>query len=370
MTEVVNSVTTTMTEFRAEIIPLIESKVDKDGTIPILIINPGWGSSGYYSPEVLKEAAQNGVYHAGLHMYWDHPSRSEERDRPERSLRDLAAVFTEDARWQDDGPKGPGLYTRGRVFEAYRTAVTEMGPHIGISHYVWGISEEGEVDGRHGEIITSIEEARSVDFVTVPGRGGAIAEAFRSARPPAPTREQREAGTHTMTEKLTLESLRSEHPDIVEALRQEYYNDASRKAEAAAQQKKLTDAQKAVEALTTENARLREAQLIVEAKTFVESKVKDAQVPAVTKARIVESLAKAPPVKEGKLDETAFASTIEQTVKAEAEYLAKVAGAGRVEGMGHSTGNDAEKARAELTEAYIAGGMTKEAAEAAARRVI
>ncbi|WP_172673791.1 hypothetical protein [Methanogenium cariaci] len=74
MTEVVNSVTTTMTEFRAEIIPLIESKVDKDGTIPILIINPpGWGgSSGYYSPpEVLKEAAQNGgVYHAGLHMYW------------------------------------------------------------------------------------------------------------------------------------------------------------------------------------------------------------------------------------------------------------------------------------------------------------
>ncbi len=102
-----------------------------------------------------------------------------------------------------------------------------------------------------------------------------------------------------MTDKLTIESLRSDHPDIVEALRQEYDNDASRKAEAAAQRNKLTEAQKAVEALTTENARLREAQLIIEAKTFVESKVKDAQVPAITKARIVESLAKAPPCQRG-----------------------------------------------------------------------
>jgi hypothetical protein len=65
----------------------------------VRLITPGWGSSGYYSPQVIEAAATAQVFPAGLHMYLDHPSASEDRDRPERSVRHLAAVLEEDGAW-------------------------------------------------------------------------------------------------------------------------------------------------------------------------------------------------------------------------------------------------------------------------------
>ncbi len=339
-----------VTEFIAGIVPLIEAKTDSNGTIPVKIIDAGWGSSGYYSREVLQQAANARVYAAGLQMYWNHPSKSDEKERPERDLRDLAGVLTEDARWDEQGSKGPGLYSRAKVFSAYRDAVAEMGPYIGLSHYVWGESKQGEAEGKKGDIITRIAAARSVDFVTVPGRGGAIAEAFRAARPPVPTDEQKTEAGKSMVgekpEKLTLESLRKEHPEIVESLRKEIENSAAMKEAQAQQEKKLKETETALEEAKAENARLKEAQLLVEAKTFVEEKVKSAKIPDLTKARIVESLAKDPVVKDGKIDETAYAAKIEAAVKAEAEYLAKL-GAGRVEGMGGAPAGGATLAESE-----------------------
>ena len=37
-----------------EYVPLVEKAVRRDGTIPIKIIQPGWGTRGYYPPEVLE----------------------------------------------------------------------------------------------------------------------------------------------------------------------------------------------------------------------------------------------------------------------------------------------------------------------------
>jgi len=210
--------------------------------------------------------------------------------------------------------------------------------------------------------------------VTVPGRGGAIAEAFRAARPPEPTDEQKTEAGKSMVgekpEKLTLESVRKEHPEIIEALRQEFENDATRKEAQAQQEKKLAETEKALEAAQAENARLKEAQLLVEAKTFVEAKVKDAKIPDLTKARIVESLAKAPVVKDGKIDETAYAAKIEAAIKSEAEYLAKL-GAGRVEGMGAGASGGQTKTLEETDKELVAGfmklGMTEAEAKAAVK---
>ena len=374
MSGVMESVTDDMKVFVAGTVPLIEAKTDDKGTIPIKIIDPGWGSSGYYSREVLQQAVNARVYAAGLQMYWNHPSKADEKDRPERDLRDLAGVLTEDARWDEHGPKGPGVYARAKVFTPYRDAVAEMGPYIGLSHYVWGESKTGEAEGKKGDIITRIVAARSVDFVTVPGRGGAIAEAFRAARPPEPTDEQKTEAGKSMVgekpEKLTLESVRKEHPEIVEALRQEIENSAAMKEAQAQQEKALKEAKTALEAAQAENARLKEAQLLVEAKTFVEAKVKDAKIPDLTKARIVESLAKAPVVKDGKIDETAYAAKIEAAIKSEAEYLAKL-GAGRVEGMGAGASGGQTKTLEETDKELVAGfmklGMTEAEAKAAVK---
>src|SRR4051812_15774412 len=67
----------------------------------IQLITPGWGSSGYYSPDVLKQAATDKVFAAGTSMYIDHQTFSEANDRVhgERSLKDLAAKFATDAQW-------------------------------------------------------------------------------------------------------------------------------------------------------------------------------------------------------------------------------------------------------------------------------
>ncbi len=370
MSGVMESVTNDMKEFVADVVPLIEAKTDDKGTIPVKIIDPGWGSSGYYSREVLQQAVNDRVYAAGTQMFWNHPSKTDEKDRPERDLRDLAGVLTEDAQWQETGPKGPGIYARARVFSAYRDAVAEMGPYIGLSHYVWGESKPGEAEGKKGDIITRIVAARSVDFVTVPGRGGAIAEAFRAARPAVPTDDQKTEAGKSMVgekpEKLTLESVRKEHPEIIEALRTEIENDSARKEAQAQQEKKLAETQKALEEAKAENARLKEAQLLVEARAFVETRVKTAAIPDLTKARIVESLAAAPVVKDGAIDETAYAAAIDAAVKTEAEYLAKL-GAGKVDGMGATPPGGATPSIEETDKALVAGFMKLGMSEAEAK---
>jgi hypothetical protein len=73
----------------SDLVPLVEASKRKDGTVPLKIIDAGWGSSGYYSADVLKRDGPK-VFTSGLHMYLDHPSVTEEADRPERSVKDLA----------------------------------------------------------------------------------------------------------------------------------------------------------------------------------------------------------------------------------------------------------------------------------------
>ena len=371
MNGVMESVTGELREFGGIVVPLIEAKTDDKGTIPVKIIDAGWGSSGYYSREVLQQAANARVYPAGTQMFWNHPSKADEKDRPERDLRDLAGVLTEDARWDEHGPKGPGVYARAKVFSAYREHVAEMGPYIGLSHYVWGESKPGEAEGKKGDIITRIVAARSVDFVTMPGRGGAIAEAFRAARPPEPTDDQKTAGESSMgettpTPKLTLESLRKDHPEIIEAVRKEVENSAAVKEAQAQQKKKLAETEKALEEAKAENARLKEALLLIEARTFVEAKVKASTLPEISKTRVAEALAKDPVVKDGTIDETAYAAKIEAAIKSEAEYLANL-GAGKVSGMGAGAPAGQTKTLEETDKELVAGFMRLGLSEAEAK---
>lgn len=145
----------------------------RSGTAEILIISPGTGSSGVYSREVLQQAAADRVFPAGLHTFLDHPARSEESDRPERSVRDLAGTLTSDAEWRDS-PE-PGLYATARIYPQWRPVIAEMHSDIGVS-----IRASGERD-RDGNI-TRLIAAQSVDYVTRAGRGGRVLELLESAR--------------------------------------------------------------------------------------------------------------------------------------------------------------------------------------------
>ena len=149
------------------------------GKIKVGLITPGVGSSGYYSAEVLENAAHDKVWPKGTHVYFDHPSESEMYDRPERSVRDLAAVLAEDAYWD-----GSGLVAEANVIGPYRDLVTDpvFVESVGMSIRALAESRAGEVDGKKVSIITRLEEGLSVDLVTHAGRGGKVLAVLESAR--------------------------------------------------------------------------------------------------------------------------------------------------------------------------------------------
>lgn len=151
----------------------------KPGRFLIQLISPGWGSSGYYSPEVLEAAGKAKVWPKGTHMYLDHPTRTEEYDRPERSVRDLAGALAEDAHW-DSGLQS--LVAEADVFGAYRSTLDQMADDIGVSIRAYAESEQGSAEGRNGTIVTELVEGISADFVTHAGRGGKILQVIESAR--------------------------------------------------------------------------------------------------------------------------------------------------------------------------------------------
>ena len=277
-------------EMAGDVVALQEGAVRKDGTVTVKVIAPGWGSSGYYAPDVLARDGSK-VFTKGTKMFWDHATASQEAARPEGELDRLAGEFLTDAAWNEDGKAGPGLYADAKVFGRYRDAVAELAPHIGVSIRAMGKAKEGEADGKRGPVIQSFTAARSVDFVTTPGAGGKIISLFEAARQ-APRKE------NTVTEeeavKLTAEN----------------------------------------EALRGEVATLRQALVMREAVEFVEAQLATYELPDAARKRLLESLAAQPALVDGALDRDAYQAQIEERAKAEMAYVANLTKAGQIRGLG------------------------------------
>lgn len=302
-------------ELLGDTVPLVERAMGKDGSVLVKLIQPGWGSSGFYPEEVLKRDGP-ATFTAGTKMYANHPTAMEEAERPEGDVGNLAAVLSEDAKWLDEGPKGKGLYARAKVFSDHATMVQEKGPFIGVSIRARGKAREGEAQGRRGRIIEKITDRQSVDFVTEAGAGGAVLLS-ESARTSAPA--------HNVSQ----ETLMTEQE--IKALRE-----AKENAEA----KNATLMERLVKTETAQ-ARLSEALLLREAKDFALAQLSKLDIPELTRQRVASSMAKDPPIKEGKLDEVTFAPLIEAEARREMAYIAKVTGSGQVRGLG-STGLGAD----------------------------
>jgi hypothetical protein len=313
-------------EITSEAVPLTEAAA----SVPIKIISPGWGSSGYYPAAVLQRDGPN-VFKAGMHMYVDHPTPQEEAQRPERSLKGLAAVLESDARWQENGKQGPGLYATAKLFGDHEAAIKERAAHIGVSIRAMGQAKQGEAEGRKGAIIEAITAGRSVDFVTLPGAGGAILSESRGAiQPPVINTEPQEV-QNMMTE---------------------------------AEQKELSD-------VKAENARLREAQQLREAAGLITATLAEAKtLPTITRDRLARQLANSGVFVEGKLDEAATKAAVEATIKDELEYLSKVSPTGRITGMG--SGSPAPVDQAKFAESLAKSlqdiGLSETGAKLAANR--
>src|SRR5688500_1731248 len=264
-----------------------EARFLATGILPLKIISPGWGTSAYYGPEALQEAAQNNMFPMGMKMFWDHPPISEKVERSERSLRDLAATFEEAAHWEPQGPRGPGLYTKAKVMKSYRPAVWEMARHIGPSIRAYGNTYFGEAEGKQGPIVESIIAAESVDFVTAPGRGGEIIQLFEAARPAAHnTQLQTILGAGTSTPTTQENEVELQEAQAMVARREQELTEAHRVQVTQLEEAVITANRERDEALSTVR-RLTEAGILREAKDAVAEALRPvSNLPDITKARL------------------------------------------------------------------------------------
>lgn len=187
-----------------------------EGKYRIRIIVPGQGSSGIYTAENL--AASAPLFKAGTEMFIDHPTESEEWERPERSIRDYAGVFLEDATVGEDG----ALYTICKVFSGVNEIIRDKWEHIGVSINAWcnePIAETG--------VVPVFAGVRSVDFVTAPGAGGAIIDLLESNRNNSITKEgtvdkEIESKFSDLSTKLTslIESLSTKFDSVVSSIKE------------------------------------------------------------------------------------------------------------------------------------------------------
>lgn len=180
------------------------------GRLLVTLITPGQGSSGYYSPEVLEAAANDGVFPAGTQMYLDHPTETETYERPERSVKDLGAVLAEAGRWDPTGGDGEGaIVAEADTFSQHRELLTEMQQHIGVS--VRAAAEVSESKGKRVIERLVASPANTADFVTRAGRGGSFT-VLESARPSAVNRR---ATRHDGVSEATVNDQREALDDVL-----------------------------------------------------------------------------------------------------------------------------------------------------------
>lgn len=164
------------------------------GRLNVRLIRAGWSlNDNYYPASVLRRDAAK-AWPKGTKCYADHATDEEEAARPAGSVRNLAAVLTTDARWDE---QEQAVVAEARVYRHWWPQIEDMHEDIGMSIRAWVTGEHGEVDGRDGFVIQSIPEGRSVDFVTVPAAGGGIVsvlEAVGNVVPRTPAEEARNAG--------------------------------------------------------------------------------------------------------------------------------------------------------------------------------
>jgi hypothetical protein len=312
---------------QATLAEALTAPASPSGRMSIQVITPGQGSSGYYPQQVCEAAA--GLIAPGTPMYLDHPTESDNVERPERSVRDLAAVFTGNGRWDNSRQ---AVVAEAQVFGPYRQVIAEMAPYIGVSVRGDGQITEGDLPGGgRGRVIESISSISSVDFVTAAGRGGRVLELLESARidmASTPNVPVNPAGPTT-----TQESQEDTMPQIEEARLREL-------EEASGRVTTLEESVRTAEAERDEARReLAESRAREGAATRARARVvaANATLPAATVDRVVEAATRTIPLTEaGALDEAALDTATDAARTSEETYLAGLAEA---TGVGRITGN-------------------------------
>jgi len=238
------------TGYFAERIDLRESELDAAEFIArrVTLIRPGFstntdkaGRVRYYPPETLRQAAK---IFEGTRAYADHPRRSDEKELPERSIRDLVGYYA-NVSALDDGRLVGDYKVVGEARQWLWPLITEAVQHkpdlVELSINALGRTRLGEAEGRAAIIVESIVDANSVDVVTTGAAGGSFAGALLHS----------DGGDWTgkLLAALSFDEWRAARPEFIEQLKGEWKT--VRESEAAQSLKQeLMEAKQKIEQLS------------------------------------------------------------------------------------------------------------------------
>jgi len=246
------------TQVIIEALDLIEAQIDIDNrTVRQRLIAAGKSKNNRVYGESVLEAA-TGLFE-GRQTYANHPSRSDVRDRPERSVRDLTGWLT-NVEYREGALWATRHFTRNQAGEDTWALVREIvegrapASLLGASINAVGKASSGD-DG--ALIVEAITAVNSVDDVTTPAAGGGWEMLVAS---------DSDSLTHDLLQALTFEEWFQSRPDFVRRVQNEMktvrQDKALTEATALAErlQSDLNAAQGQIEAL--ESARVADAETI------------------------------------------------------------------------------------------------------------
>jgi hypothetical protein len=243
------------------------------GSYEVTLIQAGMGNARdrrVYTKAVLQDAVNRKLFE-GLRCYADHPTASEEKERPERSVKELVGFYS-GARVVETsvGASVSATFTpvQGPTGQWVRDLIdTSLGapsPIVGISINGNGDLEEVNwTDGRPANQVTKILTLDSADLITRPGAGGnfrrKLTESLRRLPTLAKTQVDREvhmkpeeqilAATKVLREEASTDEQRLDALELIETAGKAVEAASLAAAEAAA---KITESAKITETSKTE----------------------------------------------------------------------------------------------------------------------
>lgn len=194
--------------------------------VPVVIIKEGMGNKAdrhFYSAELLKRVAP---LFDGVKAYADHPSKTEETDRPERSVKDIVGYYHSPKVVMLEGKSAIEAILKINDGDAYNWAwslVKEAAAFskkfkdkdlVGISINAWGASHQVETEEGVLNMVDDLTEVQSADIVTKAGAGGGFR--LREAVKKLLLKEDSQGGNHDMKDLLMKhgEGLKALHDKI------------------------------------------------------------------------------------------------------------------------------------------------------------
>ena len=317
--------------------PLTEAKAfDEKGRATVIVIKAGFNAdkSRYYPAEMLKH--DFGIFE-GLKMYADHPTQTEDKELPERSMKSSGFV----AKLVDVTCDENGTVTGvADIIEDWlmkklaNMRDKQMLSEMGISINALGRGSKATIEGIETLVIEELTGARSVDFVTEPGANGIVT--------------LYESDKDADIDLIELSALKEKRPDLVKLIEADVRAAITKEVKKAMEnEERITDLEGQVATLTTERDGLKETtekaekdKAIAEAQATVKEAVDKAELPVAAKERLIE-----------RFKDAESADGVAEAIQSEVDYIAKLSEAGKVKGFG-PTKEQGEKDTEALRESF------------------